>query len=91
MLIAIFSVYDSKAEAYLQPFYSQNAGTAIRAMIQAAMDPEHNFHKFASDYTLFEIGAFNDSTGELVNLEAKKSYGNALTLVSTTEEKENGN
>lgn len=81
MIIAIFSVYDAKAEAYLQPFYSQNGGTAVRAMIQAAMDPEHNFNKFAPDFTLFEIGSFNDSTGELKNLEAKKSYGNALTMV----------
>ena len=28
----VYTVYDSKAEAYLRPFFSQNNGSAIRSL-----------------------------------------------------------
>lgn len=80
MKIGIFSVYDSKAEAYLQPFYAANARVAQRSMQEATADPTHNFHKYAEDYTLFEIGTFEDSTGTISDHPANISLGNALNL-----------
>lgn len=80
MKTPMFSVYDSKAEAYLPPFLSQNANVAIRSMRQAISDPNHSFCKHAEDYTLFEVGTFDDNTGDVINTEPKKSLGNALTM-----------
>lgn len=74
----IFTVYDAKAETYLQPFFSQNEATAQRAFQAAATDEDHDFSKFAEDYTLFEIGAWNDEGGEIKTLEAKKPLANAI-------------
>lgn len=82
MIHCVFSVYDSKAESYLQPFFSQNCGTAIRSMSEATQDVNHNFHKYAADYTLFQIGKFDDQSGDLVSLSAKKSLGTALELMN---------
>lgn len=59
----VFSVYDSKAEAYLPPFMMPTKGMALRAMEECASSPDHQFCKHAADYTLFELGEFDDSKG----------------------------
>lgn len=63
MMLQIFSVRDNVSEAYLQPFFSMNAGSAIRSLSDAVNDENHEFSKHADDYTLWGLGAFDDSTG----------------------------
>lgn len=63
LLLKIFSVYDSKAEAYLPPFFMQYRGQAVRAYGDTADDPSHQFGKHPQDYTLFELGEWDDSNG----------------------------
>ncbi len=77
-----FTVYDSKAEAWLDPFYALATGAAIRMFETASNQPDHDFNKYAADYTLFEIGTFDPQTGEETILPAKLNLGNALTLKS---------
>ncbi len=81
MKLKVFSVFDSKAEAFIQPFYSQTTGTAVRSFEQALQDPAHEFRKFAGDYTLFELGQFDQSTGHYTELAAKINLGLALTFI----------
>lgn len=78
MKLKMFSVYDSKTQAYLPPIYLQSAGAAIRALETAANDPSHEFSKYASDFTMFEIGSFDDESGTVSMLNAKISLGTAL-------------
>lgn len=59
----IFSVYDSAAQAFLQPFFSPSLGSALRSLTDAVNDPKHEFSKHAGDYTLFKLGSFSDDTG----------------------------
>jgi len=59
----IFTVYDSKAEAYLQPFFLKTKAMAIREITDAANNPEHQFGKYPEDYVLFHIGSYNEDTG----------------------------
>lgn len=66
MITKIFAIYDSKAEAYLPFFVMPSKGEAIRALTELSNDPSHNFCKFASDFTLFELGSWD-------NLNAKFS------------------
>lgn len=61
----VFSVYDVKAGAYLSPFFARTAAVAVRMFCSAVRDNAHDFHKYAEDYSLFEIGAFDESSGEL--------------------------
>ncbi|AXL15417.1 nonstructural protein [Microviridae sp.] len=61
----MYTIYDSKAEAYMKPFYARTRGEAIRSCEQAANDPESQFFSYAEDYVLFEIGEFSELTGEL--------------------------
>jgi hypothetical protein len=63
----VFAVYDNAAAAYLTPFFMPTRGLALRAFIAAASDEKHQFFSHAGDYTLFEIGTFEETTGALVS------------------------
>ncbi|AXH75849.1 MAG: nonstructural protein [Microviridae sp.] len=77
MITKIYTVYDSKAEAYLPPFYAPTDGSALRSFATAAQTPDHEFHKFASDYTLFAIGTFDDQSAT-IEYHTPRSLGVAL-------------
>lgn len=80
----VFSVYDSKAEAYILPFYERTTGLAIRAFSNAANEPEHGFCKNPADYTLMEVGEWNEMEGRFEPLHANKNLGTALEMKSAT-------
>jgi len=78
MILKIFAIYDAKAEAYSAPIFLHTTGLAIRSFIDAASDQSTNFCKYPADYTLFEIGTFDDSTGMIVQNKVHQSLGTAL-------------
>jgi len=55
--LKMFSVFDSKAEAFLPPMFFPTRGVAIRAFSQACGDDNHDFCKYPDDYSLFELGS----------------------------------
>lgn len=63
--VGVFSVYDSKAEGFLAPFYAANNGVAQRIFTNAVRSEGHDFFKFPEDYTLFRIGEFDSFNGEV--------------------------
>lgn len=63
MLKKVFSIFDEKAEAYLNPFYLDTTGLAIRAITDCVNDPNHQFARHPADYTLFQLGEWDDTTG----------------------------
>lgn len=66
MKLEIFSVLDSKAELFIQPFFSPTIATGIRLFEGAVNNPQDaTFAQHADDYTLFNIGSFNQETGIL--------------------------
>lgn len=60
MIHQVFTVYDSKAEAYLQPFFSVSKGAAIRSFSDAINDSQSTIGKHPEDYILFALGSFDD-------------------------------
>lgn len=78
MKLDVFSVYDSKAEAFLQPFFCVNRGVAVRNFQAAAQDERHDFHRHAADFTLFRLGTWDQVTGEFEMAEVKESLGTAI-------------
>lgn len=74
----VFTVFDSKAEAYLNPFYARTTAEGVRLFKAAADDPEHNYHRFAGDFSLFEIGEWDERTGDMVLYSAHENLGTAL-------------
>jgi len=71
----VFSIFDSKAAAFLQPFFSPTAATAVRSFERSAQDEASDFNRYAGDYTLFEIGEWDQSQGTWVAHDAKINLG----------------
>lgn len=81
MKLGVYSVYDSKAEAYLQPFYMQSEGQAIRSFGEVANNKEHSIGKYPEDFTLFHLGYFDDSTCDFELLKTQVALRKAIELV----------
>lgn len=79
MKLLAFCVYDSKAEAYLRPFFAETKGLAVRSFSAACNDPASEFYKWPGDYTLFLIGGYDQATGHLLAAEPV-SLGVAVTF-----------
>lgn len=75
MSMKVFGIYDSKAECFLPPFMMKTKGEAIRALSGHVNDPEHNFCKFAADFTLFDLGSWDEQTGRYDLLATPHSIG----------------
>lgn len=82
MILKVFSIYDSKAEAYLPPFCFAATGMAIRAFADMANDPNHQVGRHPEDYTLFELGVFDDEHGQYTQDAAKVALGTGLEYIN---------
>lgn len=69
MIYKVFSVYDTKAEAFLRPFVVQTLGVVKRSFGEAMQDPRHEFAKYPNDYLCWEVGTFDDETGEVMPIQ----------------------
>lgn len=83
MKLKCFSVHDAAAEAYLPPFYARSTGEAMRSFVEAANDEKGKFFAHAADYTLFEIGEFDDLTGIIHPLNVHRPLGKAIDFKRT--------
>lgn len=77
----VFTVYDSAARRYLQPFFAETVETAIRAMRELVNRQGHQFNKFPEDYVLFHLGQFDGETGMMQPLAAPHAIGVAVTFL----------
>lgn len=82
MINQVFSIRDTKANAYLTPFFMVNEAMAIRAITDLVNDPDHSFCKHSEDYALYSLGVYDDATGKLEVLDAPLHVVNAVELKS---------
>lgn len=68
MLHLMFSVYDVKAEVFQRTFAAGAKGEAIRSFIDICNDKEHPLGQHPGDYSLIEVGTWDDKSGEVVNI-----------------------
>lgn len=91
MIIKIFSVFDAMAKAFLPPFFQPEIGQATRVFADCCNSESHQFGNNPADYTLFQIGNFNQENGHIEAI-TPQSLGNGVTFVSpvTNLEQSNG-
>lgn len=75
MNFKVYTVYDSKVEAYMSPFVMRSKGEAVRAFSDTVNEENSQFNKHPEDFTLFEIGEWNEKSGVLEMYAAKASLG----------------
>ena len=80
----VFSIYDSKAEAYLRPFFTATKGLALRSFVEAANDPRESLNKYPGDYTLFEIAEYDDASGAITMHKTHINMGKANEHIRPT-------
>lgn len=78
MILQVFTVHDQKAGAYLPPFYFTTKGQALRAFGDSVNDPQHSFAIHPEDYTLFDLGTYDDATATFNSNVTPISLGTAL-------------
>lgn len=62
----IYSIFDKKAVSYMAPFYFPQKGQAIRALEDSVNDSQSMLNKHPEDYSLFELGTFDDTNGIII-------------------------
>ena len=65
MIVSIYSLFDTKAKAYAQPFFSLNDETAVRATAHLVNTKDHEISHYVEDYSIYKIGEFDDETGKI--------------------------
>ena len=79
----VFSIYDSKAQAYFPPFCLHNPQMAIRQFSDMVIDPESRISKHPEDYTLFQLGEWDDQTSKYkISKNSPESLGNGVQFVN---------
>lgn len=74
----LFTIYDSKTEVFNLPMHLLSTGEAIRTFTEWANDPKSQICKYPADFTLFEIGEYDNATGRFYESETKKNLGLAI-------------
>lgn len=65
MKFSVFSIYDRAAQAYGRPFVAPHVGIAMREFEDVVNNDKSDLFRHPDDYSLFEIGIFDDSSAEL--------------------------
>lgn len=63
MFKQIYSVFDKVALVYGNPFISVSKAVAVRDFANAAKDPNSAINRNPIDFSLVELGMFDDSSG----------------------------
>lgn len=79
MKTKIFAIYDGKAKMFAVPFFMQTLGMAVRAFQDITQDQNTTIARHPEDFTMYEIGEYDDSTA---SLEAK----NPMQLIAVASE-----
>lgn len=81
MIVKMYAVYDSKVEAFLSPLFFQSKGQAVRAFTDAIADSSSPISKHPEDFTIFELGSFDDSNAKFDLHATPISVGVAIEFV----------
>lgn len=59
----VVAVWDEKVQSFMRPFYAPRMGGAIRAFTDEVNRAGSEMGEHPEDYTLFELGSWNDEDG----------------------------
>lgn len=79
MELRAYAIYDGKAAAFNTPFFMATDALAIRAAQDTVRDKTTIFSRHPDDFVLYQVGVFNDQTGELLG------YSPAIHVVAFAE------
>lgn len=63
--LKIFAAFDAKVKTFANPFCVAHAGQALRSWEEHVNDGQSMPSKYPEDFALYELGEFDDQTGEI--------------------------
>jgi hypothetical protein len=84
MLMSVFAIYDSAISTWMPPLFVRSKGEIMRWWVDTVNDPQSKLAKHPSDYTLFEIGSWDDDKCKFSLLSTPVSIGIAIEYVKAT-------
>lgn len=67
MILLAYALLDNKTGHFSTPFFFNHRGHAIRAVIELGTDPNTTVGRHPNDFTLCEVGVFDDQVGRLTS------------------------
>lgn len=64
-MIQLYSLMDKKTGRYMAPFQCKHVAEATRMVQMELENPKSTLQRFASDYALYLVGSFDDTSGFL--------------------------
>lgn len=87
----LLATYDKATEMYNDPFFALTLSQSTREFSDVLKNPEHPMAQHPEDYSLFQLGTFNNSTGVLEVQEPKcVARAHELMAIAANEKLENG-
>jgi hypothetical protein len=74
----VCTVFDSKVQAFEQPFFARTRGEALRMWQEVSNDAQTKFARHPEDFALMEIAEYDDQTAQFVNHSAPQNLGLAV-------------
>jgi len=84
MTLMMYAVYDHKAKAYGQPKLDYNTATCLRWFSDLVNKDGHPWQAHPEDYTLFQLGEYDDQSGMILPLTTPTPIGKAVEYVKHT-------
>ena len=81
--LQVFTVRDTKAEAYMAPFFMQARGQAIRAFVDSVNGQNEQFSKHPEDYSLWHLGSYDENTAVFDLLPTAECLGKGIDFKSS--------
>lgn len=80
MIQKMFAVHDSKACAYMLPWFQPEKGMAVRMFSDSVRDKDTLLGKHPADFTLFFIGEFDTDTGTVIAVVPHETLINGVQV-----------
>lgn len=82
----IFAVRDEKTGVFNRPFFDLHVASALRSWTEACNEPTSPFCKFPEDFTLYEVGTFDDLEGRIKELPVPHKVSTASEVLKRPSE-----
>jgi len=81
MKMMMYSILDGKSGIYNQPFPAVSRGVALRMFTDLVNDQKTTIARHPEDYTICEVGSFEDTTGSFESHTVPIPLGNAASYI----------
>lgn len=83
MLRKVYSLRDSKAQIYNEPFMQHTHGEAERTIRASLKKPDHLIAQYPEDYDLYYLGDYDDNSGTFKVLDTPQHIVKVVQLTQS--------